>query len=1342
MENINFRGIPTSLFLNGPKVGIITDPQTQENVVGVATFTGIATATFPDTNFALDGGSIAFKWYFDGSLISDDEGTQNANNNASIVGFSSATGTGSTITINGLTINDSNKEIYFEAEYVPSAYSEPTGSAVTAGTAKSTGNAFNEPVKSLTAEVIPLPSLEVVDDPDDVISPNIANFSVVARINPTTVQRTISYQWQLDGVDLVDGNELITRVSKVQPSTFTITGDDGSSQTVDTSQTSVINDLISGVTYTITTDGTVITKLFASGAGGGKSNGRSVSGGKGGSAEGTFSFVKDKTYKLRIGGAGANGGSGGFSGGGDGGGGFGQGGGGGGFTGLFEDSFTIGNAIIIAAGGGGGSNDPAVGGSGGGTTGGDSGNVGNRGGAGGSQSAGGAGGSGGTAGSALQGGPGSAGGGGGYYGGGGGTPHPGGCCADGAGGGGSSYIGGVSDGTTTTAGGAAAGANGSFSIEVRGSSTSTVTKTANLTISGATTPNLKITSAGGNPPTLVGTSIVESDNGTVQNTQKTRFKPGSKGGPQTAYPANSTENDLGGFTTPDQSSLLLMGSYTSTLIKNRSATWSGIRSKNASEIRLLAIRGNDFNGGERPDDAGEDLSIQLVAGGSDRTVTLLSRQGGDDGSECAWNEYTVPLTAAEKVSDLQIALKSFASGPAEFRSTAVCISVVDETDGQYDTQSEIDADWTAFRDVYPSRPFWVLRPGSETVDLPTTYLSDPLANDIIQVNRDNGNSSSTSDWFTLTELDQAPSGTQVSLLLDNSGSMKISTVAASLALFKEKCSDAGIIVNQLTMSPIEHWISQHDRYLPNANTDNENAGDVYGVNWIRLYDSNGNIEQELTYNTGGALSAAVRCKLSADNVVTSPVFSKSASYINTAPKNIVKIEEYNYANATAKLSEFDLDESRDSTAICISVVDETDSQYDTQSEIDADWDAFRTNYPKRPFWLLRPGKETVDLPTAWSSDPHVNGPIEVKRDGGQASNRSDWFAITGLDQVPAGTHVSFLIDNSGSMTKSTVRASLDLFLQKCNDAGLIVNEGNGEINMDPIEHWIAQHNRELDGDLSNALVIDYDKYPGNAVCLYARDQDMDVQMQLYGGKGSDNQQGTRSGGEGGYSKITLTMKKDEEYIITGLFDSVNAPFVYRKGTLIAVAGEGGEGGLQFDGGDGGGVNVAGQNGVGGRGGGKGGDLIAAGTLPSSGFYGSLTTLTAVTPDTNATGVDGGRTLPCPRGDYWRDQGKTPCEDLGVIKFRTPNGTEISNTAVIERGYKSGYNIIQTKGERAEGSVANRHSGRGGTGATGGSGGDRDSGGGGGSGYTDGSVTVVETTQGGSSGPARVVIRLV
>ena len=101
-------------------------------------------------------------------------------------------------------------------------------------------------------------------------------------------------------------------------------------------------------------------------------------------------------------------------------------------------------------------------------------------------------------------------------------------------------------------------------------------------------------------------------------------------------------------------------------------------------------------------------------------------------------------------------------------------------------------------------------------------------------------------------------------------------------------------------------------------------------------------------------------------------------------------------------------------------------------------------------------------------------------------------------------------------------------------------------------------------------------------------------------------------------------------------------------------------------------------------------------------------------------IFGGRTIPCTRGVYWRDQGKAPCEDLGTIKFRTPDGTEISNTAEITRGYKSGYNIIQTRGTGGLG----RGGGNGGAGATGGQGAtNRDGAGGGGSGYTDGSVTV-------------------
>ena len=488
MDNINYRGIPTSLFLNGPKLGIVTDPQSQTDVIGVATFTGIATASFPNPTDGANDGSITFKWYFDGSQILDT--SVDSNSNASIVGFSSATGTGSTITINGLTTDDNNKEVYFTADYIPSAYSQPAGSAVTAGTARSTGNAFNDPLQSGIGTITVFPVIEITSQPSGqlVSVDDIATYSIAAQKTPGG--GAVGYQWQLNGNDLSDGTTTRTVIDG-GTAKITLTSDAGDDTEIDFSQVSSYDSFIIGRTYTLTADANVTTKLFATGAGGGRSNQRSVSGGAGGSSEGTFTFVKDQAYKLRIGGAGVNAddggsGSGGFSGGGNGGGGSGRGGGGGGFTGLFSDSITIGNAVIIAGGGGGGANDPATGGSGGGLNGGAGGNgPGPRGGGGGTQSSGGSGGSGG--GGALQGGSGAAGGGGGYYGGAGGNPYPV-CCADGAGGGGSGFIGGVTDGTTTNGtGGAANGGDGSFRIEFTAAS-----KEVTTTVTGSNTTNLTI----------------------------------------------------------------------------------------------------------------------------------------------------------------------------------------------------------------------------------------------------------------------------------------------------------------------------------------------------------------------------------------------------------------------------------------------------------------------------------------------------------------------------------------------------------------------------------------------------------------------------------------------------------------------------------------------------------------------------------------------------------------------------------------------------------------------------------------------------------------------------------
>ena len=247
-------------------------------------------------------------------------------------------------------------------------------------------------------------------------------------------------------------------------------------------------------------------------------------------------------------------------------------------------------------------------------------------------------------------------------------------------------------------------------------------------------------------------------------------------------------------------------------------------------------------------------------------------------------------------------------------------------------------------------------------------------------------------------------------------------------------------------------------------------------------------------------------------------------------------------------------------------------------------------------------------------------------------------------------------------------------------------------------------------------------------------------MDLYGGGGSEN-----IDGEGGYSRIRFTMSQNTEYVIAGLTTSINTPFLYRKGTLIACVGEAGKSQAvvrgrtsHAKGGNGGGVGIAGAAG-GGMGSGAGGLRIPDGNLTLNGVFGTAAgNPPLLYPGDNPGGSnDGGQTITCTKGVYWAQQGIPPCDDVGTGKFRLPGGEEVTNTTTaITRGYKSGYNIIQTAGAGIGGAE------RGGNGATGGQGGgSQEAPGGGGSGYQDGSVTVVDTRLGGSTGDAKVVLRL-
>lgn len=223
-----------------------------------------------------------------------------------------------------------------------------------------------------------------------------------------------------------------------------VTGDeDSSSFDIDFNQVSTFDGFASGITYTLVANANIEVSMSATGGSGatGHRSGANGLGALGGSSQGTFTFIKDQVYKLRVGGPGKdnrNGSRGGFSGGGNGNGSTGAGGGG--FTGLFIDSIAHENSILIAGGGGGGGDDPGHGGTGGGLAGGwGSGYNSSRGGSGGSQTTAGsrAGDGGSSSGSQLQGGSGGAGGGGGYYGGGGSSS---GSNMTGGGGGGSGYI--------------------------------------------------------------------------------------------------------------------------------------------------------------------------------------------------------------------------------------------------------------------------------------------------------------------------------------------------------------------------------------------------------------------------------------------------------------------------------------------------------------------------------------------------------------------------------------------------------------------------------------------------------------------------------------------------------------------------------------------------------------------------------------------------------------------------------------------------------------------------------------------------------------------------------------
>lgn len=367
-----------------------------------------------------------------------------------------------------------------------------------------------------------------------------------------------------------------------------------------------------------------------------------------------------------------------------------------------------------------------------------------------------------------------------------------------------------------------------------------------------------------------------------------------------------------------------------------------------------------------------------------------------------------------------------------------------------------------------------------------------------------------------------------------------------------------------------------------------------------------------------------------------------------------------------------------------------------------------------------------------------------------------------------GHNGSFKIDRVSVVKQATVTASgvntptLTLNTSDSNFGGVVrcvlsadnVQNENGKLESNPVSYEVVDlrpivkleaytfdnqyKTQTINLETTNTFTIDSNLFgPDYSIIqFHCPEEEVTLTLDMYGAKGIDNNNsiGSYDAGNGGQSRIQITPTRDVEYTLIGISNN-SALFLYRGSNLIAVVGSGGDAGQTGDGGDGGGVNNPGETGEG-RQGGAGGEKVD--TLSLSGSYGSRyqnSGLTLYPGDSVATAPLGGRTISCTKGEYWTDQGVSPCSDNSSdkINFVNIDGTTINTSSRIIRGFKPGYTISNTSG------AGLNLGGQGGNGATGGSGGISGSGGGGGSGYASGEVTVLSSSLGGGLGNSRFVI---
>ena len=233
-----FEDRTTNLDLNGPDIEIKTQAYgheegsaTETTTVnpfgadagrsgGTIEITGIGTASWPTgfSTYASNTGTIGYQWY-----------------KLNIAGVGEPLGistrwegqTTDTLKLKYLdSPQDNLNQYYVKTRVIPSAYAQPEGSTVTAGTARSTGFAINETIDTDTVSINVLPELTLDTQPTNQAATvnNNAEFNVSASVSDNS---TISYQWYVDGNKVSDGDLTSTNFAQVKKEKYSIDSPNG-----------------------------------------------------------------------------------------------------------------------------------------------------------------------------------------------------------------------------------------------------------------------------------------------------------------------------------------------------------------------------------------------------------------------------------------------------------------------------------------------------------------------------------------------------------------------------------------------------------------------------------------------------------------------------------------------------------------------------------------------------------------------------------------------------------------------------------------------------------------------------------------------------------------------------------------------------------------------------------------------------------------------------------------------------------------------------------------------------------------------------------------------------------